>query len=63
MKLGTINIGSRVSVGSFTLVLYNTTIEDDVKVGDLSLVMKGETLPKNTRWAGSPVKPDWIPPV
>ena len=56
MKMGTIQIGSRVSVGSYTLVLYNTVLEDDVKVGDLSLVMKGEVLPKGTRWAGSPVR-------
>ncbi len=58
MKLGPIKIGSRVTVGSYALVLYSTTIEDDVKIGDLSLVMKGETLPKNTRWAGSPIRPD-----
>ncbi|MBI4976056.1 MAG: amino acid adenylation domain-containing protein [Spirochaetes bacterium] len=55
MKLGAIHIGSRVSVGSATLVLYDTEIEDDVKVGDLSLVMKGETLCRNSSWTGSPV--------
>lgn len=61
MKMGSIQIGSRVSVGSYTLILYNTVIEDNVKVGDLSLVMKGETLPQGTQWAGSPVRPDGRP--
>ncbi|MEK6795423.1 MAG: Pls/PosA family non-ribosomal peptide synthetase [Spirochaetota bacterium] len=57
MKLGTIRIGSRVSVGSDTLVLYDTELEDDVSVGDLSLVMKGEHLYARESWAGSPVTP------
>jgi non-ribosomal peptide synthetase-like protein len=56
MKMSTINIGSRVSVGSYTLVLYGTVVEDDVKIGDLSLLMKGEHLLRGTEWAGSPVR-------
>jgi len=56
MKMSTIEIGSRVSIGSNTLILYGTVIEDDVKVGDLSLLMKGERLYRGTEWAGSPVR-------
>jgi len=56
MKMSTVEIGSRVSVGSYTLILYGTVVEDDVKVGDLSLLMKGERLPRGTEWAGSPVR-------
>ncbi|MDD5037564.1 MAG: AMP-binding protein, partial [Methylococcaceae bacterium] len=56
MKMSTIHIGSRVSIGSYAVILYGTVIEDDVKVGDLSLVMKGERLYRGSQWAGSPVK-------
>ena len=56
MKMSTVTIGSRVSIGSNTLILYDTVIEDDVKVGDLSLLMKGERLLKGTEWSGAPVR-------
>jgi non-ribosomal peptide synthetase-like protein len=56
MKMSTIEIGSRVSIGSMTLILYGTVIEDDVKIGDLSLLMKGERLYRGSEWAGSPVR-------
>lgn len=56
MKMSTVVIGSRVSIGSNTLILYDTVIEDDVKVGDLSLLMKGERLLKGTEWSGAPVR-------
>jgi non-ribosomal peptide synthetase-like protein len=56
MKMSTVEIGSRVSIGSYTVILYSTVIEDDVKVGDLSLLMKGERLYRGSEWAGSPVK-------
>ncbi len=56
MKVSTVDIGSRVSVGSDTVILYGTVIEDDVTVGDLSLLMKGERLQRGSRWAGSPVR-------
>jgi non-ribosomal peptide synthetase-like protein len=56
MKMSTVKIGSRVSVGSNTLILYGTVIEDDVKVGDLSLLMKGERLFSGSQWSGAPVR-------
>lgn len=56
LKMSTVDIGSRVSIGSYTVILYSTRIQDDVKVGDLSLVMKGEQIYRGTQWAGSPVK-------
>lgn len=56
MKMSTVEIGSRVSIGSYTVILYSTVIEDDVKIGDLSLLMKGEQLYRGSEWAGSPVK-------
>ena len=55
MKIGAVNIGNRVTIGSRGIILYNTNIEDDVKIEALSLVMKGETLQENTTWGGSPI--------
>ena len=57
MKMGSVKIGKRCTVGTRTVVLYDSVIEDDVNIGSLSLVMKGENLPPKTQWEGSPVKP------
>jgi len=56
MKVGYVVIGARCSIGARSIVLYDTEIEDDVRLESLSLVMKGEKLTAGTRWAGSPVK-------
>ena len=57
MKVGTVKIGSRSSVGAGTIVLYDSELGDDTKIEGLSLVMKGERLAPGTDWTGSPVKP------
>jgi non-ribosomal peptide synthetase-like protein len=54
MKIGSIHIGDRVSVGTYSIILCDATVKDDVHIGHLSLVMKGETIPSNTYWIGSP---------
>jgi non-ribosomal peptide synthetase-like protein len=54
MKIGTVEIGARVTVGPRSTILYDTHIGDDVQLGPLTLVAKGERLPANTRWEGSP---------
>ena len=56
MKVGTVKIGARCSIGARTIILYDSEIEDDVKIEALSLVMKGEKLSANTEWTGSPVR-------
>ncbi|MBI3878972.1 MAG: amino acid adenylation domain-containing protein [Verrucomicrobia bacterium] len=56
MKMSTIEIGPRAHVGALSLVLYDTRIEADAALGELSLLMKGETLPAGTRWEGSPAR-------
>ncbi len=55
MKVGPVKFGARTSIGSRSIILYDSEIGDDVKLAPLSLVMKGETLPANTSWGGSPV--------
>jgi non-ribosomal peptide synthetase-like protein len=57
MKVGPVRIGDRVSVGARTIILYDTSIGNDVRIEPLSLVMKGEVLSPNTSWTGSPIKP------
>ena len=52
MKMSTIEIGPRCTVGSGSLVLYDTKMEEGASLGDLSLLMKGEILPAWTRWEG-----------
>ena len=56
MKIGSIDIGERCSIGAVSIILYDTKIEDEVSVNALSLVMKGEMLKNQTQWAGSPVQ-------
>ncbi len=57
MKVGSVKIGARASIGSGTIILYDSELGDDTKIEALSLVMKGERLSPGTDWIGSPVKP------
>jgi non-ribosomal peptide synthetase-like protein len=54
MKMAPIEIGHGCHLGAMSLVLYDTRLGDGASVGDLSLVMKGESLPANTSWTGIP---------
>jgi len=56
MKVGTIQIGARCSIGTRSIILYDSQIGDDVKLEPLSLIMKGEQLAPQTEWTGSPIK-------
>jgi non-ribosomal peptide synthetase-like protein len=56
MKVGRVVIGKRCTVGMKATVLYDTCLEDNVSLGDLSLLMKGETLPRETKWQGAPAR-------
>jgi hypothetical protein len=57
MKMDHIHIGAGCSVGMDSVVLYSSRMEARSVLGDLSLLMKGETLPEGTRWEGSPARP------
>ena len=56
MKIGRIKIGQQVTLGTRSTVLYDTVLGDRVQLGPLSLVMKGESLPAQSRWTGSPAR-------
>ncbi|CAM4468321.1 MAG: D-alanine--D-alanyl carrier protein ligase [Legionella sp.] len=55
-KVSTVTINSGCNVGTGSIVLYNTVMEDNSTLGSLSLLMKGECLPENTQWAGIPAQ-------
>ena len=57
MKMSHVEIGARCTVGSASLVLYDTRMEPGAQLNDLSLLMKGETLPAETLWEGIPARP------
>ncbi|QJU58388.1 amino acid adenylation domain-containing protein [Sphingomonas sp. AP4-R1] len=54
MKVSGVTVGDRATIGSYAIVLYDAEIGEDAQLGDLSVVMKGETLPPGTSWEGSP---------
>jgi non-ribosomal peptide synthetase-like protein len=56
MKTSHVDIGPRCTVGAMSLVLYDTRMQEGSLLDDLSLLMKGETLPAWTRWQGIPAR-------
>jgi len=56
MKLGSVLVGARAVVGAQSVILYDSILEDGARLGELSVVMKGERLPADTAWAGSPAQ-------
>jgi len=57
MKVDSVRIGSRVTVGARSTILYGAHIADGVRLGPMTLVMKGEDLPAGTAWHGIPAAP------
>ncbi len=54
LKASRLRIGNDCSIGPASVVLYDSTMEDGSRLDGLSLLMKGETLPAGTAWAGIP---------
>ena len=54
MKMSDVRIGKECTIGSLSVILYDTEMHDHSILKGLSLIMKGETLPENTNWQGSP---------
>ena len=57
MKVGKVTLGKGVCVGAGATVLYDTHVGDYAQIGLLTVIMKGENLPANTRWEGAPAVP------
>ncbi len=56
MKMSRLKIGNGCSIGPRAVILYDSVLEDGVRLDALSLVMKGEILPSNTHWCGAPAQ-------
>nr|WP_314362338.1 Pls/PosA family non-ribosomal peptide synthetase [uncultured Achromobacter sp.] len=57
MKIGPVDIGPDVNVGPRSTILYGTHVEAGARLGPLTLVLKGETIPAGQAWMGSPATP------
>ena len=57
MKIDEVVIGKRVYMGPRSTVLYGAVVADNVRLGPLTLVMKGESLPAGSSWRGCPAAP------
>lgn len=57
MKVGRVRIGDGVTIGAGSTVLYDTHVGDYARLGPLTLVMKGESIPPDSAWTGSPAEP------
>jgi len=55
LKASRLRIGADCEIGTQSVVLYDTEMKDGARLGALSLVMKGESLPAGTQWVGSPI--------
>ncbi|MBF0542844.1 MAG: amino acid adenylation domain-containing protein [Candidatus Riflebacteria bacterium] len=58
MKMSNIQIGDGCTLGIRAIILYDTVMGQKASLGDLSLLMKGETLPDSTSWTGLPCRLD-----
>jgi non-ribosomal peptide synthetase-like protein len=57
MKVGRVHLGRGVTVGAGSTVLYDTSVGDWARLGPLTVVMKGESIPANSQWIGAPAEP------
>ena len=56
MKMSKVKLGDACSIGPRAVILYDSVLEDRVRLDALSLVMKGETLPSDSSWSGAPAQ-------
>ena len=63
MKIGRIDVAKGVTVGAGSTVLYDTHCGEFARIGPLTVVMKGETIPANSEWIGAPAEPQIAAPA
>jgi len=54
LKASRLRVGSDCVIGTVSIVLYDSVMQDGSWLDALSLLMKGETLPAHSAWAGIP---------
>lgn len=57
MKVGRVAVGDGVTIGAASTVLYDTHVGAYARLGPLTLVMKGESIPAESEWVGAPAVP------
>ena len=57
MKIGRIKVDRGVTIGAGTTVLYDTHCGEFARLGPLTVLMKGESLPAHSEWVGAPAEP------
>ncbi|MGH3460283.1 MAG: Pls/PosA family non-ribosomal peptide synthetase [Kribbellaceae bacterium] len=57
MSMHGVTFGPGATLGPHSIVLPAAAVGADATVGPVSLVMRGETVPPGTRWAGNPIAP------
>ncbi|CAM5617287.1 amino acid adenylation protein [Streptomyces xanthochromogenes] len=55
MRLDTVRLAEGASLGPHSIALPGTDVGARASVGAASLVMRGESVPPDTRWAGNPI--------
>ncbi|MFJ8311375.1 MULTISPECIES: Pls/PosA family non-ribosomal peptide synthetase [unclassified Streptomyces] len=55
MRLDTVRLAEGASLGPHSIALPGTDVGARASVGAASLVMRGESVPRDTRWAGNPI--------
>jgi len=57
MKIGRIQIGNGVTMGTDSIVLYDTHLGEFAHLAPLTVIMKGEEIPAHSQWMGTPAVP------
>ena len=57
MKMSYVRVGPGSTIGQRSIVLYDSEMKAGAQLGNLSLLMKGETLAEGSMWEGSPAQP------
>jgi non-ribosomal peptide synthetase-like protein len=60
LKASRLRVGADCIVGATSVVLYDSVMEDHSRLDALTLLMKGETIPRGTRWIGIPASSEAI---
>ncbi|WP_145806521.1 Pls/PosA family non-ribosomal peptide synthetase [Kribbella amoyensis] len=57
MSMSTVTFGSGSTLGPHGIILPAASVGPGATVGPVSLVMRGESVPAGSRWAGNPIAP------
>ncbi len=63
MRLDTVRLAEGASLGPHSIALPGTDVGARASVGAASLVMRGESVPPDTRWAGNPIAGEQTTPA